>query len=134
MSPSFWSIFISGGQQKNYLAKKENFNMKGLGLRKALLPRWPPFFFFLYIYFKDLSMIYKDVKIWQEHKDSMVRYYNVPPKRKITKEYSHMSKRNCREVLSRRTNLLLFSSVLDIYRSCNHFAAARRKYKHLITP
>ena len=41
-------------------------------------------------YFKDLSMIFKDVKIRQKHQDSMVRYYNMPPKTKITKEYSHM--------------------------------------------
>ena len=41
-------------------------------------------------YFKDLCMIFKDVKSRQKHQDSMLRYYNVPPKKKITKEYSHM--------------------------------------------
>ena len=50
-------------------------------------------------YFKDLCMIFKDVKIRQKHQDSMLRYYNVPPKKIITKEYSHVSERNCREVL-----------------------------------
>ncbi len=50
-------------------------------------------------YFKDLPVIFKDVKIQQKHCDSMVRYYNVPPKRKTTTECNHMSERkNCTEV------------------------------------
>ncbi len=49
-------------------------------------------------FFKDLSIIFKDVKIWQIPNDSVVRYYSMPPKKKATWECNHISEKNCREV------------------------------------
>ena len=41
-------------------------------------------------YFKDLSMIFKDLKTKWKQCNSMVMYYNMPPKKKTTKECNHM--------------------------------------------
>ncbi len=49
-------------------------------------------------------MIFRDVKICRKNCHSMVRYYFVPPKKKTTKERTHMSEKNCREETS---NILL---------------------------
>ncbi len=58
-------------------------------------------------------MIFKEVRIRQKYRDSMVRHYNVPHKKKTTNECNHISEISCREVICNILVCRLAAPVLE---------------------